>query len=139
MNLAIGLIAVLFIIGALVIWQHARRVGPREITFGIVNATSFVEARLEPDVRARLGPDGIRRIVEWEVFYLQGLAQENRRVPVETIAGDHEAAVVFIRGEIARSHNRNYTADDIASVLSLVAGYLESIGAIGDQAGGTAT
>ena len=138
MNLAVGLIAVLLIIAALVIWQHARRVGPGEITFGIVNATSYVEARLEPDVRARLGPDGIRRIVEWEVFYLQGLAQENRREPVETIAGDHEAAVVFIRDEIARSHDRNYSAGDIASVLALVAGYLESIGAIGDQAGGTA-
>ena len=137
MNLAVGLIAVLFLIAALITWQHAHRVGPREVTFGIVNAASFVETRLEPDKRARLGLDGIRRIVEWEVFYLQGLAQENRRLPVETIAGDHEPAVVFIRDEIARSHDRNYSGDDIASVLALVARYLESIGAIGDQAGGT--
>lgn len=137
MNLAVGLIAVLLLIAALITWQHARRVGPREVTFGIVNAASFVETRLEPDVRARLGPDGIRRIVEWEVFYLQGLAQENRRLPVETVAGDHEPAVAFIKDEIARSHDRNYSAGDIASVLALVARYLESIGAIGDQAGGT--
>ena len=137
MNLAVGLVAVLFLVVALVTWQHARRAGPREVTFGIVNATSFVETRLEPEVRSRLGLDGIRRIVEWEVFYLQGLAQENRRRPVETIAGDHEPAVAFIRDEIARSLDRNYSAGDIASVLSLVAGYLESIGAIGDQAGGT--
>ena len=137
MNLAFGLVAVLLLIAALVVWQHARRVGPREVTFGIANATSFVESRLQPDVRSRLGVDGIRRIVEWEVFYLQGLAQEDRRVPVETIAGDHGPAVAFIRDEIARSHDRDYSAGDIASVLALVAGYLESIGAIGDQAGGT--
>ena len=137
MNLAVGLVAVLLLIVALVTWQHARRAGPREVTFGIVNATSFVETKLEPEVRSRLGQDGIRRIVEWEVFYLQGLAQENRRLPVETIAGDHGPAVTFIRDEIVKSHDRDYLAGDIASVLALVAGYLESIGAIGDPAGGT--
>lgn len=136
MPLALTLVAVLLVIVALVIWQHAQRQGPREITFGIENAVSFIAARLDREVRNRLGTDGIRRVVEWEVFYLQGLAQENRRHPVETVAGDYGPAVEFIQAEIARVHDRTYTASDIGAVLVLGVTYLQSIGAVGEIAGG---
>jgi hypothetical protein len=136
MPLALTLVAVLLIIVALVIWQHAQREGPNEVTFGIENAVSFISARLDPEVRKRLGTDGVRRVVEWEVFYLQGLAQEDRRHPVETVAGDYGPAVEFIKGEIARVHGRTYSAEDIGSVLALGVTYLQSIGAIGEVAGG---
>ena len=136
MALAVTLIAVLLIMLALVIWQHAQRTGPREVTFGLENAVSFITTRLDPETAARLGEDGVISIMEWEVFYLQGLAQDDRRHPVETVAGDYPPAVEYIRGEIARVHGRNYSADDIGSVLGLGVAYLQSIGAIGDQAGG---
>ena len=136
MPLALTLVAVLLVIVALVIWQHAQREGPREVTFGIENAVSFIAARLDPEVRTRLGTDGIRRVVEWEVFYLQGLAQENRRRPVETVAGDYGPAVEVIQAEIARVHDRRYTASDIGAVLVLGVTYLQSIGAVGEIAGG---
>ena len=136
MPLAVVLIAVLLLITALVVWQHAQRGGPREVTFGIENAVSFITARLDDDQRARLGTDGVRRIVEWEVFYLQGLAQDDRRQPVETVAGDYGPAVDFILGEIARVHGRTYSSSDVGAVLAIGAAYLQSIGAIGDEAGG---
>jgi hypothetical protein len=136
MPLALTLVAVLLIIVALVIWQHAQREGPKEVTFGIENAVSFISARLDNEVRKRLGTDGVRRVVEWEVFYLQGLAQEDRRHPVETVAGDYGPAVEFIQGEIARVHDRTYSGSDIGAVLALGVTYLQSIGAIGDVAGG---
>ena len=136
MALALTLVAVLLVIVALVIWQHAQRVGPKEVTFGIENAVSFITARLDGEVRKRLGTDGVRRVVEWEVFYLQGLAQEDRRQPVETVAGDYGPAVEFIRGEITRVSDRTYSAEDIGAVLALGVTYLQSIGAIGDAAGG---
>lgn len=136
MALALTLVAVLLVIVALVIWQHAQREGPREVTFGIENAVSFIITRLDAEVHQRLGTDGVRRVVEWEVFYLQGLAQENRRQPVETVAGDYGPAVEFIKGEIARVNNRTYAAEDIGAVLALGVTYLQSIGAIGDAAGG---
>lgn len=136
MALGLTLLAVLLIIVALVIWQHAQRQGPKEITFGIENAVSFITARLEPDVKSRLGQDGVRRVVEWEVFYLQGLAQDDRRHPVETVAGNYGPAVEFIKSEIARVHDRTYSSEDIGSVLALGVSYLQSIGAIGEQAGG---
>lgn len=136
MALGLTLLAVLLIILALVIWQHAQREGPSEVTFGIENAVSFITARLAPDVKTRLGRDGVRRVVEWEVFYLQGLAQDDRRHPVETVAGDYGPAVEFIRSEIARVHDRTYSLEDIGSVLALGVIYLQSIGAVGEQAGG---
>lgn len=136
MGLALTLFAVLLFIVALVVWQHAQREGPREVTFGIENAVSFIDSRLDGEIRQRLGKDGVRRIVEWEVFYLQGLAQDDRRQPVETVAGDYGPAVEFIRGEIARTHDRTYSADDTGAVLALGVSYLQSIGAIGEEAGG---
>jgi hypothetical protein len=136
MPLALTLVAVLLVIVALVVWQHAHREGPREVTFGIENAISFITARLDGEVQKRLGTDGVRRVVEWEVFYLQGLAQEDRRQPVETVAGDYGPAVEFIKGEIARVHDRKYSASDIGAVLALGVTYLQSIGAVGDAAGG---
>ena len=136
MAFALTLVAVLLVMVALVIWQHAQREGPKEVTFGIENAVSFITARLDPDVHKRLGTDGVRRVVEWEVFYLQGLAQEDRRHPVETVAGAYGPAVEFIKGEIARVHDRTYSAEDIGSVLALGVTYLQSIGAIGEIAGG---
>ena len=136
MFLAILLFAVLLLIVALVVWQHARREGPKEVTFGIENAVSFIMPRLETDVRARLGRDGVKRIVEWDVFYVQGLAQDDRRHPVETVAGDYGPAVDFILREIARVHDQSYSAGDVRAVLTLSALYLHSIGAVGEQAGG---
>ena len=136
MSLAIMLFAVLLLIVALVVWQHAQREGPKEVTFGIANAVSFITPRLEANVRTRLGRDGVKRIVEWEIFYLQGLAQGDRRQPVETVAGDYGPAVDFVVGEIARVHDRAYSSEDVGAVLALSAAYLQSIGAIGEQAGG---
>ena len=136
MALVATLVAVLLLIIGLVVWQHAQRVGPTEVTFGIENAVAHISSRLDSEVLARLGKDGVRRVVEWEVFYLQGLAQDNRRTPVETVAGAYGPAVEFIQGEISRTHDRTYSSEDIEAVLGLGVSYLQSIGAIGSEAGG---
>ncbi|HSL26443.1 MAG TPA: hypothetical protein VLA54_09195 [Acidimicrobiia bacterium] len=136
MALAVSLFAVLLIIAALVVWQHSRRDLPNEVTYGIVDAVEYVEAHLPDEVLARLGPAGIRRIIEWEVYYLQGLAQPDRRHSVVTVAGDYPPAVEFITGEIASRHGLTYSAADVSAVLLVEVGYLQSIGAIGGEIGG---
>jgi len=133
--LAAALIGVLLIVAALVIWQHAKR-DSATTTYGIEDAVVFVLPRLPPEVKARLGENGVRRILEWEVFYLQGLAQENRFEPVETVAGAYEPAVQYIADRIEEAHGRSYARGDIAVVLDLQVAYLGSIGAIGDEVGG---
>jgi hypothetical protein len=136
MTLAVALFAVLLAVSALVIWQHASRTQPQEITFGVTDAVDFILPRLAPEVASRLGRAGVQRVIEWEIFYLQGLAQESRRQPVVTVAGDYEPAVEYIVAEILRRHAVTYPAADVSAVLDEEVAYLASIGAIGDMAGG---
>lgn len=127
------LLGALLAVLALLVWQQARRhLVSEPVVYGIEDAVSFVAERLDPDVAGRLGIDGIRRILEWEVFYLQGLAQPDRRHPVVAVAGGSEAAVEYITGEVARAHGVSYSPADIAAVLGHEAEYLEAIGAVGD-------
>lgn len=136
MGLAAALLGVLLIIAALVVWQHARRQST-PLTYGVEDAVGYVETRLPSEVRARLGEAGIRRILEWEVFYLQGLAQEGRFDAVDTVAGPYEPAVHYIAERIVQAHDRTYSPSDIEAVLELQVTYLASIGAVGDEVGGT--
>ena len=138
MALAAALIGILLVVGALVLWQHASR-GVAEITFGIEDAVQFVTARLPEETKHRVKEGGVRRILEWEIYYLQGLAQEHRRVPVETVAGAYGPAVGYIRDQISQRHSLEYPERDIEVVLNLGVEYLASIGAIGDPVGGFET
>jgi hypothetical protein len=128
------------IIAGLVAWQHAQKPGQgsgaSEITYGVEDATEYIYSRLDPEVSARIGTKGVRRIVEWEIFYLQGLAQPNRRHPIVAVAGDYPPAVAYIGQEIANKHGLTYSGSDIGTVLEFEASYLESIGAVGEKAGG---
>jgi hypothetical protein len=77
----------------------------------------------------------VKRIIEYEVFYLQGLAQERRSTPVEVVAGGAEPAVEYIAARIAEAHKVSYPLDEIRAVLRLEADYLGSIGAVGEPVG----
>jgi hypothetical protein len=132
-GLAAILIGVLLVVGALVLWQHASR-GGGEITFGVEDAVGFVMARLPRE--SKLSEAAVRRILEWEIYYLQGLAQEHRRVPVETVAGSYRPAVEYIREQISQRHGLEYPEGDIEGVLDLGVEYLASIGAVGEPVGG---
>lgn len=127
------LVAVLLAVLALLAWQQAqRRAVAAPVVYGVEDAVAFVVARLERPVAERLRTDGVRRILEWEVFYLQGLAQPDRHRPVETVAGGAAEAVSYIADRIAARHGVTYSPADIAEVLRLEAEYLVSIGAVGE-------
>jgi hypothetical protein len=138
MALAAVLIGIFLVVGALVLWQHASR-GGNEVTFGMEDAVKFVMARLPEEAKGRVKEGGVRRILEWEIYYLQGLAQEHRRVPVETVAGSYRPAVEYIRQQISQHHQLKYPESDIDGVLDLGVEYLASIGAVGDPVGGFET
>jgi hypothetical protein len=133
-----GLLAgILLLIVAALVWQEAKRRPQAEGPVYVVeDAVRFIVSRLDPDTAVRLRTSDVRRIVEWEVYYLQGLAQPRRHTPVETVAGGWEEAVTFIAGRIEEAHGVAYAVDDIRRVLRLEAAYLQSIGAVGDPAGG---
>ena len=124
---AFGLFAVLLLIAALVYGSTPAGRPPGSDLRDRQPPTSFVETRLEPEIRSRLGMDGIRRIVEWEVFYLQGLAQEEPSCPGRNDRRRHGPAVAFIQGR--KSLDLMIATTRLATLrrFGTVAGYLESI------------
>lgn len=125
------LLGVLLLIVALMVWQEARRRPSYEpLEYVVEDAVKHVQQGLSDD--SHLSRADIRRILEWEVFYLQGLAQEDRRNSVETVAGGHQASVEYIAAEIEERHGVSYPLEDIEEVLRLEADYLAAIGAVGE-------
>lgn len=125
------LVGLLLMIVALMVWQEARRRPSYEpLEYIVEDAVKHVQAGLSED--SGLTRSDIRRILEWEVFYLQGLAQDDRKNPVETVAGGHEASVDYIASEIEERHGVSYPHDEIEEVLRLEADYLMAIGAVGE-------
>jgi hypothetical protein len=125
------LIGLLLVIVGLLVWQEAKRRPSYEpLEYVVEDAVKHVLERLPED--SNLNRGDVRRILEWEVFYLQGLAQEHRRNPVETVAGGHQASVGYIAGQIEAKHGVAYSHSDIEAVLRLEADYLMAIGAVGE-------
>lgn len=128
-----GLVAVFLFIAAALMWQEAKSRTFDDGPFYVIeDAAGFIIARLEPAVASRLQHSDVVRILEWEIYYLQGLAQERRSTPVETIAGGIDAAIEFITREIAEKNKVTYDSRDVAAVLAAEAEYLASIGAVGE-------
>lgn len=128
------LVGVLLVIVAMMVWQEARRRPSYEpLEYVINDAIKHIAERLQEG--SPLNNADIRRILEWEVFYLQGLAQDDRRNPVETVAGGHTASVEFIADQIHRKHGVSYPHDEIEEVLRLEVDYLVAIGAVGEPVG----
>lgn len=131
------LVGALLFITALVVWQEARRRPSYEpLTYVIDDAVLHVEAGLASEPDSRLTRSDIRRILDWEVFYLQGLAQDDRSNPVETVAGGSDASIEFIIERIATEHGVTYSRDEVERVLALEADYLFEIGAVGEPVTG---
>lgn len=134
----LALVALLFgaflVILALVVWQEARRRPSYEpLEYVVDDAVKHIEEGLAAEGNADLRRGDIRRILEWEVFYLQGLAQDDRKNPVETVAGGHDASVTWIMEQIAQKHGVSYPRDDVEAVLRHEADYLFRIGAVGEK------
>lgn len=134
----LALVALLFgaflVILALVVWQEARRRPSYEpLEYVVDDAVKHIEEGLAAEGNADLRRGDIRRILEWEVFYLQGLAQDDRKNPVETVAGGHDASVTWIMQQIAQKHGVSYPRDDVEAVLRHEADYLFRIGAVGEK------
>lgn len=127
------LVGVFLVILALVVWQEARR-RPRyePLEYVIDDAVKHVEEGLRAEGNDSLRRSDVRRILEWEVFYLQGLAQEDRHNPVDTIAGGHESSIEYIIEQIATEHGVSYAQKDVEDVLRYEADYLVRIGAVGE-------
>jgi hypothetical protein len=127
------LVGVFLLIVALVVWQEAKRRPSYEpLEYVVEDAVRHVEAALQAEGNDSLRKPDIRRILEWEVYYLQGLAQKDRSNRVETVAGGHQASIEYIIEQIASKHGVSYARNDVEGVLRYEADYLVRIGAVGE-------
>jgi hypothetical protein len=127
------LVGVLLVIAAMVVYQEAkRRPSYDPLEYVIDDAVKHISERLKAEGKTNLSRSDILRIIEWEILYLQGLAQEDRKNPVATVAGGHGASVGYIVEEIREKHGVTHSHEDVADVLRYEADYLVQIGAVGE-------
>ncbi|NNC91738.1 MAG: hypothetical protein HKN80_04540 [Acidimicrobiia bacterium] len=125
------LIAVLLIIAAAMVWQEAiKRPGQEPLTYVLEEAVQFIHAGFGPE--APLAADDIRRILEWEVIYLQGVSPKGSGALQAVRVGGSDDAVQFIVRQITRRSGPRYDEAAIRAVLEGEAMYLASIGALGE-------
>jgi hypothetical protein len=127
------LIAVLLVIAAAMVWQEAvHRPVAQPLTYVLEDAVGFVHRRFGPD--SPLTCDDVRRILEWEVIYLQGVKPRRGTSLQPVRVGGSKEAVRFISTQISDRSGPRYSNDAIAAVLEGEAEYLASIGALGPAA-----
>lgn len=125
------LIAVLLVIAAAMVWQEAiKRPGEEPLTYVLENAVQFIHTGFGPE--AALSADDVRRILEWEVIYLQGISPKGSGALQAVRVGGSDDAVQFIARQITRRSGPRYDEAAIRAVLQGEAEYLASIGALGE-------
>lgn len=121
------LAVVLVLIAGAMLWQEMRiRPDTEPPAFVVSDAVAFVWDTLDTERRTRLTRPGVKRIIEWDVYYLQGLAGQQHPV-----AGSEEA-VAFVTEGIRTRHGVELASEDVGEVLALEVAYLEAIGVVGE-------
>ncbi len=128
--LGASLVGILLLIVAAMVWQESRsRFEEHEPEYILEDAVRFVHARLRSDVRAALGIAGVRRILEWQVYFLQRLAKDDKEIPI--VMGITEGTVDYIVEQLA-DHGHPFSAEQVTAVLEEQGAYLIHIGAVGE-------
>ena len=121
----LGVLAVMF-------WKNAgaRRVLASAI-YVLDDAVGFVVGGLEEELDLRRSD--VRRILEWEVYYLQMRARKaHRQGGGDIVAGGTDQAVEYIQAKAESKQQATYSDEQIRAVLQGEAEYLKSIGAVGE-------
>lgn len=124
--LVVALAVVLLVFAAgMVVQEHGRRVDDGVTVYGVEDAMVYVWGRL-PEATARLiDQTDVRRILEWEMLYLQQPSMRDG----PAVVGGIDAAEFVQERSYAGGHA--YEPDVIFTVLDLQADYLHAIGAVG--------
>ena len=124
--LVIALVLVLVVFGAgMLIQEHGRRVDDGVAVYGVDDAVIYIWERLPERIVSSIGQADVRRILEWEMLYLQ---QPTKRDGPAVVGGIDAAEFVQER---AFETGHSYEPNEIFAVLDLQADYLRAIGAVG--------
>lgn len=126
------LLAVFLVLVAAMVWQEASR-KPMEMVASYVvdEAVKFIYPQLSDEAMDVLDPEGVRRVLDWEIAYLQGFTPRgSARLRPVRVAGSDEA-ISFVHAQLGETHG--YPRPVIEEVLHYEAGYLAEIGAVGPE------
>jgi hypothetical protein len=123
------MIGVVLLFGVAMFWQESKRMTSGEAIYGIEDSIEWIWEGLGENKRSLTKSD-VRRILEWEMFYLQqpDLWEDDGQPVVGGVA-----AAAYAQEKALESGNA-YEPEQIFAVLDLQASYLEAIGAIGERA-----
>jgi hypothetical protein len=132
------LVAVVFVIAAVIIGREARRldaVAPNPV-FDIDEAVEWIADRLPFEVSAVLSHGDVRQIVDWnlEYFRTRGVSGNGHSTQVEgpVVVGGAETVDYVLHK--ARAIGADFTPAQVHAVLDAQMRYLEAIGAVGPEA-----
>lgn len=125
--LVFALVLVLAVFGVgMVLQERGRRIDDGVAVYGVDDAVVYVWDRLPADLAASSSQSDIRRILEWEMLYLQ----QPKKRDGPAVVGSVEVAQFVQDRALETGHP--YEPEVIFAVLDLQADYLNAIGAVGE-------
>ena len=122
----LALVALLVVFGLGMLFQgRHKQIHDGIVVYGVDEAVVYVWERLPEGIATSVDRSDVRRILEWEMLYLQ---QPSRRDGPAVVGGVDAAEFVQ---ESAYEAGHPYEAETIFAVLDLQADYLLAIGAVG--------
>ncbi len=118
-------LALLIAVAVAFFWQERRKTPGTEVVYGVEEALEFVMSRLSPAARETVNRHDVRRILEWELLYLQ---DPSLRGDDLAVVGGIDAALFAQEQALAQGYS--YDGDVIIEIVDLQADYLEEIGAV---------
>jgi hypothetical protein len=122
--LALVLVLAVFAVG-MALQERVRRVDDGVVVYGVDDAVVYVWERLPVDLAGSNSQSDVRRILDWEMLYLQ---QPSKR-DGPAVVGSVEVAQ-FVQDRTYET-GHPYESEVIFAVLDLQADYLRAIGAVG--------
>jgi len=126
--LALSLLMLLILIGLAFYWQGSIRLPGTAVAYGIEDSIKYITPRLSSGTGAVIGPKSVRRILEWEMKFVQDSLDSDPDRPV--VLGGAEVTVYIL----ARTAQQGFEYEPaiVGEVLQLQAEYMASIGAIAE-------
>ena len=123
---ALGLLIMLVIVGLAFYWQGSIRLPGAAVSYGVEDSIKYITPRLSETTREEIGARSVRRILEWEMKFLQDRLGADSQQAI--VLGGSEA-IDYVLEQTARQ-GFEYERAVVAEVMELQAAYMESIGAL---------
>ena len=125
---ALGLLILLVAVGLAFYWQGSIRLPGSAVSYGVEDSIKYITPRLSEASRAVIGQKSVRRILEWEMKFVQDSLDSD---PEQVVVIGGESATEYVLAMTERQ-GFEYEPALVDEVLQLQAAYMASIGAIAE-------